>query len=110
MTREKQAAYKRKKCLLINAIIEAASYLKQMKVCPQEIMDGLIFPVESYSRPGSRKLINAIKNEDLNTVKRLIAKDRYLLYIHVFYTYQSFSATLNKLLCIGLLRGTSQKS
>ena len=54
-----------------------------MKVTPKEIMDGLIFPVEAYSRPGSKELIGAIKKSDVNTVKKLISKDRYLLYIHV---------------------------
>jgi hypothetical protein len=73
----------RKRSLLVNAIIEAANHLKRMKVTPKEIMDGLIFPTEAYSRPGSKKLIDAIKNEDLETVKKMITKDKYLLYIHV---------------------------
>lgn len=75
--------YKRKKALLINAIIEAASNLKRMKVTPKEIMDGIIFPFEAYSRPGSKQMIRAIKNGNLQEVKDLISKDRYLMYIHV---------------------------
>lgn len=54
-----------------------------MKVTPKEIMDGLIFPMEAYSRPGSHKLIQAIKRSDFETVQKLITKDKYLLYIHV---------------------------
>lgn len=55
----------------------------RMKVTPKEIMEGLIFPVEAYSRRGSKEIINAIKRGDINTVKKLVARDKYLLYIHV---------------------------
>jgi len=53
-----------------------------MKVTPNEIMNGIIFPFMAYSRPGSRKIIKAIKDGDFDIVKKLIVKDRYLLYIH----------------------------
>ena len=54
-----------------------------MKVTPKEIMNGLIFPFEAYSRVGSRRLIKAIKDGDFQTVQKLITKDRYLLFVHV---------------------------
>ncbi|CAI2386704.1 unnamed protein product [Moneuplotes crassus] len=79
---ERAKQYKRKKALLVNAIIEAASNLKRMKVTPKEIMDGIIFPFEAYSRPGSRMMIRAVKEGNLEMMKKLVAKDRYLMYIH----------------------------
>lgn len=72
--------------ILNKCVLRSFYYAIRMKVTPTEIMEGLIFPIEAYNRPGSRKLINAIKNDDLETVKKLITWDKYLLHIHVILT------------------------
>ena len=72
----------RKRSLIIQAIIDAAASLKRMRISAKEILDGLIFPSQPFSRNGSKTVINAIKREDPDTVRKMIDKDKYLLYIH----------------------------
>ena len=51
---------RRKKGLLVQAIIDAANHLRQMRVSPQEILDGLIFPNEPFNRQLSKELLSKL--------------------------------------------------
>ena len=60
--------------------MECAKQLQDMNVdMKQFIKDGII-PSKAFERPGSQQFIHAAKSGDLETLKRMVAHNKYYVY------------------------------
>lgn len=61
-------------------LLETLNSLKRMKLTPRIVINEPVFTAEPYGRADSQRLFQAIKAGNIKVVKKLLAKNRYLIH------------------------------